>query len=148
MERRQDRGHGKPEWMFKLHSCRFQDGLLQISCTNEQNFRKAIPLSFSCVNLQHLDIIDNILRPPGHRFGLSVLPRTPAGKMIPQAGKMKTSQVNVRARQFVADVRARMSDETLQRNMTFPARSFTCIRPLHWTLLQRRMQRIPKPGSE
>jgi len=37
---------------------------------------------------------------------------------------MKTSQPNIKARQFVADVRARISDETLQKKYCFPRRKF------------------------
>jgi hypothetical protein len=37
---------------------------------------------------------------------------------------MKTSQSNMKAHQFVADVRAKMSDETLQKKYGFSSRKF------------------------
>jgi|SRR5271157_1429704 len=37
---------------------------------------------------------------------------------------MKTSQANTRASQFVADVRARISDEALQKKYGFPSKKF------------------------
>ena len=37
---------------------------------------------------------------------------------------MKTGQANMKAHQFVADVRAKISDETLQKKYGFPSRRF------------------------
>jgi hypothetical protein len=59
---------------------------------------------------------------------------------------MTIIKANTRARQFVADVRARMSDQTLQKKYGFPSKKFYIYKATALDIIAKEDVRKSKPG--